>query len=202
MKKSFLLGVIILLLVTSLYAADYAKIDNTIYVDKLGSTEKIVKEIDNTDTLEFLAGKEGYKIDVIAIKPDSIELKLLETGETITVNLKDKFSFSLQDGTKLFVKYLEFETKEAKISLWLEGDNVETAETSKTSEDTAEESTKINEEEEITGINTEEKTSVKTKDFFTSKDYTTWIVTGAVIVLIIVVGLIIYFNRKDGGLVQ
>ncbi len=200
MKKSFLFGIVLLLLVTSLYAADYAKVDNTIYVDKLVSTEKIVKEIDNTDTLEFLAGKEGYKIDVIAIKPDSIELKLLETGETITVNLKDKFRFSLQDGTKLFVKYLEFETKEAKISLWLEGGS---AEEDKTQEKTSSEIIETEEEKVTTAeTGTEEKTSVKTKDFFTSKDYTTWIVTGAVIVLIIVIGLIIYFNRKEGGLVQ
>jgi len=195
-KKYIVLFFVFLLSISYIFGADFIKVDDIIYVDKLESTPKTVKNVDNTDKLEFLVNKDDYTLDVITIKPDSVELKLLKTGETIVVNIKQSSSFTLEDKTKLFVKYLEFETKEIKLSLWVEGENVEET---KTEEETSSEETKEESKEKI--INTDTITE-ETKNIFTSKDYTNWVVFGSIIILVVVIGLIIYFNKKEGGLVS
>lgn len=205
--RKFVFLIIILLTVSYVFAGDSIKVGDTVYAGSLTSEQTTVRELDNNDKIEFLVGDGGYHLDVIGLRPDSADFKLDETGQTLSVNLGQQSELVLADGSKVFIKYLEFETADVKIALWAQVSG-QAAESEEVVEDESEEtadtevSQETQEEAIINSENAVQETTEPTDTTTLGKVKDNWLIILIVMALIVIVGLIVYFNKKEGGRIE
>lgn len=202
-----LIGLFVLIASFSVFAEDdIIKVDGTIYVESLTSEQRIIKELDDNNKIEFKVGKNSYALTAFSVKPTNVKLTLKQSGETIIVNIGEKVEYMLPDGSTLFLKYLEYGKVKSKLAMWanVAQGQEETEEKKETKQETdtkevKEETVEVTEEETTENQTVKEKTLAGLKSKL--KPNTKWLALLAVVALLVIIGLIIYYNMKESHLV-
>lgn len=201
-KKSLFL---ILLLLTSSIAIfaneNAARIGDTFYAGRLTSEKVNVRGLDKTVKIDFLVGSNGYNFEISKLSPTNIELRIQQTGQTISADLNKESQLDLADGSKLFVKFTEYERANSDIVLWAEpvGGEVETnvrnSNLDTDSENTAEnqEAETMPEENNLESTNQTQPSSLFPKINFNLTWL--WIALAVIVVLLVLFGSIWYFKK-------
>jgi|SRR3989344_1297783 len=199
-NKTILLILILLLSAISVFTAEEAiKIGDTIYTGALTSDEMIIRELDNTDKIEFVLNGETYHFDVVAIRPDSIDLRLEEIWQLLTANLGGDSFLQLEDGSKVYVGYITYSIANSRVKIWAEGSNVQPETEEETEEETilTEEATNNTEEteEEITNQTeaTEEKEASEPGSFWKEN----WLLLIIILGLGVIIGFVAYNYKTN-----
>ncbi len=207
-KRAFSMILAILLLLTIIFAASERalKIGDTIYAgDLVNAPEGVVVSgengIDNTDTLEFLINKAGYKLKVDSNLPESVRFTLLGTEQTVTVNIHQEASFVLPDGATVFIRYLEYGRLASDIKIRLGNEGSLAIQT----EDGSNEDTAAEEEDVITDLveggetaaeNVTDEGSADKPSYLSRKNM---LIGAGVLALIIIIVLTAFFIKKRGS---
>jgi len=212
-KRVFVVVLVILLLSTIVFAASRkaVKIGDTIYAGNLGTATDGVSingenGIDNTDTIEFLVNSVGYKLKVDSNLPESVRFTLLGTEQTVTVNIHQESSFVLNDGSTVFIRYLEYGRLASDIKIRLGNVGSGAVQTEDGSDEGAADGEEVIAEEEETAAEPVNESDVDTetvpdegstnKFSFSRKNI---FIGAGVLALIIIIVLAAFFMKKRGG---
>lgn len=210
-KQKLVLGfVLISIILNALYvgAEDAVKIGDTIYAGELTSEDAVtIRELDNNDKIDFLVNGQGYLFEVTSNKPEALDLKLQQTGNILTVNIGRESELVLADGSKVFVKYIEFSRLSSKLTIRTDvvggsttNSQSEAASEQEGSADETQETAETTDTESATqaeNVTEQEESVIGPKTLKSLGSFSNWFVILVVVVLIVVVALIVYYSTRN-----